>query len=63
MMKMLDSTAKLYSPAAAEAKAAQMNGNADDDWTYAVKHDPKGTGYSLIEVYDEDGEFVALLTF
>ena len=63
MMKMLDSTAKLYSPAAAEAKADKMNANADDDWSYSVKHDPKGTGYSLIEVYDEDGEFVTHLTF
>lgn len=63
MHKMLDSTPKLYKPAAAEEKAEQLNANADDDWSYVVKHDPKGTGYSLIEVYDEDGEFVTYLTF
>ena len=28
-------------------------------WTYKEKRDPKGTGGSLIEVYDEDGEFVS----
>jgi len=33
----------------------------DDDWVYVAKHDPKGTGWSFIEVYDEDGEFVAFL--
>lgn len=63
MMKLIDTTAKLYNPADAEEKAAKMNANADDDWAYIVKHDPKGTGYSLIEVYDEDGEFVTHLTF
>jgi hypothetical protein len=33
--------------------------NATDDWDYKVKHDPAGTGYSFIEVYDEDGEFIS----
>ena len=63
MMKMLNSTPKLYKPAAAEEKAKQLNANPDDDWKYTVKHDPKGTGYSLIEVYDEEDQFVTYLTF
>ena len=31
---------------------------SDPDWDYVVKHCPKGTGFSFIEIYDEDGEFV-----
>ena len=30
----------------------------DEDWTYTPKHDPKGTGWSFIEIHDEDGLFV-----
>jgi hypothetical protein len=57
MMKLLDATHTLFPPAQAETIAAAMQ--ADDGWTYRVKHDPNGTGYSFIEVYDEDGDFVA----
>lgn len=31
----------------------------DDGWIYKCNHDPKGTGNSFIEIYEEDGEFVA----
>ncbi len=57
-MKLIDTTATLYPPAEAEKVAAEMQAG-DPGWVYKVKHDPKGIGYSLIEVYDEDGEFVA----
>ena len=57
-MLTLNTTPKLYNPNEAEAIAAEMN-DGDDDWTYEVDHDPKGTGYSRIIVKDEDGEFVA----
>ncbi len=57
-MLRLDQTPKLYPPEKAEQIAAELNAQ-DDDWTYKVDHDPKGTGYSRIKVYDEDGEFVA----
>ena len=40
-----------------DAVAAKMQAN-DDDWTYQVKHDPTGQAYSLIEIYDEAGEYV-----
>jgi len=42
------------------AVAAELEAGDLEGWTYKVKHDPKGTGCSLIEIYDEDGEFVAL---
>jgi hypothetical protein len=48
---------KLYTPAQAEATAQTLRNN-DPDWTYIVKHDPKGTGYSFIEIYDEDGFYI-----
>lgn len=39
----------------AESVANTLNADNEDDWEYRVKHDPKGTGCSLVEVYDEDG--------
>lgn len=49
---------KLYEPKKAEEIAAAMQAG-DPDWIYTAKHDPKGTGYSLIEIRDEEGEFIA----
>ena len=59
-MKTLDTTYKLYTPEEAERVASEMN--ASDDWTYKPIHCPKGTGLSFIEIYDEDGEFVAKMS-
>ena len=59
MKKLLDTTSGLYTPERAKEIAAEMN--ATDDWEYRVVHDPTGKGYSFIEIYDEDGEFVAKL--
>ena len=56
-MKILDTTHQLFTPEQAATIAAQMNAS-DEDWTYVAKHDPKGTGYSFIEIYEEDGEIV-----
>lgn len=58
-MKILDTTREFLSREKAEEVAAEMN--ATDDWQYRPVHDPKGTGYSFIEVYDEDGEFMGRL--
>lgn len=57
MQAKINTTSKLFTPADAEAKAAELKAG-DPDWDYRVVHDPKGTGWSFIEVYDEDGEFV-----
>lgn len=57
-MVTMRTTAKFYKPEEAERVANEMNVNSDDDWTYSAKHDPKGTGYSLVAIHDEDGEFV-----
>ena len=48
---------KLYSRGKAEIVAAELQ-KSDPDWKYIVVHSPTSTGYSFIEVYDEDGEFV-----
>jgi len=47
----------------AEAIVKTLNADKEDDWTYKVKIDEKHTGSTpaTIEIYDEDGEFVALL--
>jgi len=54
---MLDRTEKLFTPEAAEKAAADMQ-RGDEDWTYVVRHCPKGTGYSFIEIWDECGEMI-----
>ena len=54
----LNTTSQLFPPTLAEAKASELK-LGDPDWDYKVSHDPKGTGYSFIEIYDENGEFVA----
>ena len=59
MLNMLNDPRKLMSPDEAAKVAAELN--ATDDWTYVVNHDPTGKGYSFIEIYDEDGEFVSKL--
>lgn len=60
MMKKIDATETLFSKEKSIKVAAEMNAS-DDDWTYTPIHDPAGTGYSFIEIHDEDGEFVTKL--
>ncbi len=57
-MKLIDTTHSLFPPEDAERIAKEMQ-EKDEDWSYVVKHDPKKTGLSFIEIYDEDGNFVA----
>ena len=57
-MIIMKNSKRFYSPEEAESKAKIMN-ETDEDWNYIVKSDPKGTGYSYIEIYDEENEFVA----
>ena len=52
----IDKAVTFFSPAEADATSASMN--KGDDWTYTAVHDPSGTGFSIIAVHDEDGEFV-----
>jgi hypothetical protein len=49
--------ATLFSPANAEAQA-QILQAGDSDWTYEAIHDPQGTGWSFIEIRDEDGDLI-----
>ena len=57
MLNMANNSRLLMKPEAAEKMAAELNAS-DPDWTYKVKYPLTGTGWALIEVYDEDGEFV-----
>ena len=56
-MKKLDTTHGLYLPGQAGEIAAKMQ-KSDPTWTYRVIHDPNGTGYSFIEILDEDNQLV-----
>ena len=49
----------LYTPENAERIAAELTDFDLDGWTYKAIHCPKGTGFSFIDIYDEEGEFVA----
>jgi hypothetical protein len=57
-MKKLDATHRLFAKADAIKIAAEMKAG-DPDWDYRPVHCPKGTGFSFIEIFDEDGQFVA----
>jgi hypothetical protein len=58
MINLLNNPARLYTPEKAEALAAEMQAGDDSGWTFKAKHSPTGKGWSLIEIFDEDGEFV-----
>jgi hypothetical protein len=60
MQALLNHVPHTFEPAMADKVAAQMQSN-DDEWTYVVKHCPKGIGKSIIQIFDEDGEFVGLV--
>ena len=56
-MKTLDTTTHTFAPEDVDRVAAELKAG-DPDWDYIVRHDPKGTGRSLIDIFDEDGELV-----
>ena len=48
-------------PAKADELAAKLNAEDDEGWLYTAKHDPLGTGWSVIQAYDEDCILVGAL--
>ena len=58
-MKKLDINEHLFLPKIALQVAEELQANDEGGWTYRVVHDPKGCGWSYINVYDADGVFVA----
>ena len=54
----INTTEKLFTKEESIKVAAELKAG-DPDWDYIPVHDPKGTGYSFINVYDENGAFVA----
>jgi len=60
-MLKLQHTKTYYTPTEANDLALLLTSDPDDDWTYIANHDPKGTGSSFVDIYDEDGERVGTL--
>ena len=56
-LNIMNDPKQLMDPEKAEEAAEDLNAT-DEDWTYKVKHDPTGKGWSFIEIYDEDGELI-----
>ncbi len=58
----LDTTHTIFSQDDAEKTIAEL-GEDNDGWTYKIENNPNPTGpkTAIIKIYDEDGEFVALL--
>jgi len=48
---------RLFEKQESIAIASLMQKN-DPEWTYIPVHDPKGTGHSFIEIYDEEMEYL-----
>jgi len=49
---------RFFSLANANATAAGLNSDLDEDWTYEVRVVNAELDYAAIEMYDEDGELV-----
>lgn len=58
MKATINTTERLFTKEESIKVAAEMKAG-DPEWDYRPVHCPKGTGYSFIEVYDEDDNFVA----
>ncbi len=58
MANTVNTPSMMFDPKKVDEIAAELQA-ADPDWTYKVKHDPKGIGYSLIQIFDEDGIFIS----
>lgn len=54
-------TSKLFTRTQAEDLAAVLNADPEEDWIYTPVHDPKGTGYSFINIVDESGTVIGKL--
>ena len=53
---------QLFDPAIAEALAAEWNGDSGDDkWSYKARHDPSGKGKSVIDCWDEAGNYLGAI--
>ncbi len=59
MTAVLNHTHTIYQDANAASVAASSMQAGDDDWTYKVVVDPKGSGRAVVAIHDEDGVFVA----
>jgi len=54
---LINQTHQLFTKEKAEETAKMMKEN-DPEWNYVVVHDPKGTGWSFIEIYDEENHLL-----
>jgi len=50
---LINQTNTLFTKEKATTTAKMMKEN-DPEWDYIPVHDPKGTGYSFIEIYDDE---------
>jgi hypothetical protein len=57
----IDKSGTRFEPKRAMELARELNGEQarhpddSDVWTFTVRHDPTGNGYSIIDVFDSDG--------
>lgn len=61
MNSIIDYQGHYFSKDRAEELAAILNEDFQDDWKYVVKHPPDGVGFSLVEIFDLEGNFVGRL--
>lgn len=62
MIRIDTAPSTVFTLAQAEAIAAGQNADPDNDgWTWTVRPDPLGSGRAVIDIHDDDGEFVATL--
>ncbi len=59
-MAKIDMTHTVYT-SVEEATIIATELNSGDDWDYVVCPDPKGSGRAIINIYDEEGDFVEVM--
>lgn len=48
-------------PQRAEALASLLNSQDIEGWSYKARHDPQGSGRSLVDIYNKTGEHTGTL--
>ncbi len=50
-----------FDPAEVSTICESMTSSDDDGWVYKPRHDPSGKGRSVIDIYDQNNDFVGTL--
>jgi len=59
MQAIIRNNHKTFDPSEVVEIAKKLK-ESDPDWNYIARHDPSGRGKSVIDVFDEEGNFISM---